>query len=1130
MNSTAAKNNLFFLKDLGPACENGRPKGALIYRKAREKDVKAMTHTPRDAKSIFLDAIEKHSPEQWGAYLDVVCGDDAQLRTRAEELLKAHADLGNLPSRVVVADPAPTIDQPITEKPGTVIDRYKLLEQIGEGGFGVVFMAEQEEPVRRKVALKIIKPGMDTKEVIARFEAERQALAIMDHPNIAKVLDAGATESGRPFFVMELVRGIPITDFCDQYSLSTRERLELFRSVCQAVQHAHQKGIIHRDIKPSNVMVTLRDDTPVPKVIDFGVAKATNARLTDRTLFTRFGQMIGTPLYMSPEQAGISELDIDTRSDIYSLGVLLYELLTGTTPFDRQRIREAAYDELLKIIREEEPPKPSLRISTLGDTLPSVAAHRKLEPKKLSALVRGELDWIVMKALEKDRTRRYETASALAADMQRYLDNEAVEACPPSAAYRFRKWAKRHKTAVTLITATVLLSGLLLTGLRVSRNQRLAELRTAGQEAVTAAELSLAHGQYDLTVGRLIEARSRLADAPKSLLPMMQQIDDLLAKAEDQRQVRQFRHLANEARAYAYFDRDLRKARVVCEEALDSYNVASATVAGRSNRAAPAEELPGELRGDAFELLLILARAQFYAAPDKNEQTQAARLERALETLGQAGRLRRRGPAVYLYRAEFLKRSGEEAAAKAEEERAAKAEPQTALDHFLLGRRAGRVDGITHYKAALRVQPDHVPSLLHLGHLYRLGEHPEPAEVCYTACLALLPDDDIHSTRAAYVFRGLVYQDLLDDLALALADFTAARDIDPERWSPHSFRGLANHELKNYQDAVADFTTALELIEGHESFNKAYAAEVYFNRGDTYRELGDFKAATADFFRAGQLWPLRIGDEVVGLFFEGPPELHNPAKAMAVLGMIVAAHRIQLAESPESKPLRNALANDLHSLGHLLEISGRLDEAEQAFDEFLTIYKNLAAESPDEAIYQENSARGYSRLITVLQKNRRWTEAGTFLGEARKLDYSDPDWTYYLAWWLATWPDEKLRDPREAIRLAEEAIEAQPENPGHWSNLGTAHYRAGNWQEAITALEKYNEHVHDAFFLAMAHWQMGDKDQARNYFDQAVERMQEDHADDEELARFRAEAETLLEIQEPSTPKRKKSLTPRRNE
>src|SRR5207249_875796 len=398
------------------------------------------------------------------------------------------------------------VDDPITERPGTVIGPYKLLEQIGEGGFGVVFMAEQQEPLRRKVALKVIKPGMDSRQVIARFEAERQALAIMDHPNIAKVLDAGTTGeaeprplgsgedaplpngrgSGRPYFVMELVKGVPITDFCDQNQLTPRERLELFIPVCHAVQHAHQKGIIHRDIKPSNVMVTLHDGTPVPKIIDFGIAKAMGQQLTDKTLFTNFAQLVGTPLYMSPEQAGLSGLDVDTRSDIYSLGVLLYELLTGTTPFDKDRFKEAGYDEIRRIIREEEPPKPSTRISTLGQAATTLSTQRKSDKRKLSQLFRGELDWIVMKALEKDRSRRYETASGFAADVQRYLNDEPVQACPPSAGYRFRKFVRRNKAALATGTVVALAVLLAVGSLGWMARDRLARQRETDR-GVTAA-------------------------------------------------------------------------------------------------------------------------------------------------------------------------------------------------------------------------------------------------------------------------------------------------------------------------------------------------------------------------------------------------------------------------------------------------------------------------------------------------------------------------------------------------------------------------------------------------------------------------------------------------------------------
>jgi len=489
-----------------------------------------MAH-PRPTKhDIFNAAAELPSAER-AAYLDRACAGDDALRAEIEDLLRHDADPGSfLASRGPgCASPAP---EQLLEAAGSVIGPYKLLEQIGEGGFGVVFMAEQTAPVRRRVALKVIKPGMDSRQVIARFEAERQALALMDHPNIARVFDAGATATGRPYFVMELVRGVPITDHCDARHLTPRERLELFVTVCHAVQHAHQKGIIHRDLKPSNVLVTLHDDRPVAKVIDFGIAKATGEPLTDKTVFTAFAQMIGTPLYMSPEQASMGGLDIDTRSDIYSLGVLLYELLTGTTPFEKSRLHEAAFEEIRRIIREEEPVRPSTRVST-SETLPTVAANRGTEPAKLTRLIRGDLDWIVMKALEKDRSRRYETANGLAIDVQRYLADEAVSACPPSAAYRLKKLVRRHRVPL----AAAGLAGALLLAVagsagwmardRAARRARTAEavavlldqcedaLRAEAADraaiALEAAERRAADGGAEEFQGRLAASRADLA-------------------------------------------------------------------------------------------------------------------------------------------------------------------------------------------------------------------------------------------------------------------------------------------------------------------------------------------------------------------------------------------------------------------------------------------------------------------------------------------------------------------------------------------------------------------------------------------------------------------------------------------
>ena len=408
-----------------------------------------------EVKAIFLEAVEIYPRDEWDAYLDGVCRENPDLRQQVQVLLDAHITGGSLLDKGALSV-GPTLNQRITEKPGTIIGQYKLLQQLGEGGFGLVFMAEQTKPVRRKVALKIIKPGMDTKEVIARFEAERQALALMDHPNIAKVLDAGATESGRPYFVMELVKGVPLTEYCDKNHLPGLDRLRLFVDVCHAIQHAHQKGIIHRDLKPSNIMVTLHDGKPVPKVIDFGVSKALSQQLTEKTLFTAYGQMVGTPAYMSPEQAEMSGLDIDTRSDVYSLGVLLYELLTGGTPFDSKRLRDAGYAEMQRIIREEEPLKPSTRLTTLGEESTVVSDNRGTDPKKLGQLIKGDLDWIVMKALDKERNRRYETANGFAADIERFLSDEPVEACPPSSLYRFRKFARRNKAPMAVMFAAVL--------------------------------------------------------------------------------------------------------------------------------------------------------------------------------------------------------------------------------------------------------------------------------------------------------------------------------------------------------------------------------------------------------------------------------------------------------------------------------------------------------------------------------------------------------------------------------------------------------------------------------------------------------------------------------------------------
>lgn len=447
-------------------------------------------------ESALFHAALKLPPDQRTAFLDAACADNPRLRADVDALLREHASASGL----LGEDPVnpPKITTPGTDGtehfaasktgPGTVIGPYKLLQQIGEGGMGVVYTAEQTQPIRRRVALKIIKPGMDSREVIARFESERQALALMDHPNIARVLDAGATTSGRPFFVMELVKGVPITEFCDAHSLPMAKRLVLFISVCQAVQHAHQKGIIHRDIKPSNVLVELHDETPVVKVIDFGVAKAIGQPLTEKTLYTGFGSLIGTPTYMAPEQATFNALDVDTRADVYALGILLYELLVGTPPVEPERLKKAAIEEVLRIVREEEPPAPSQRLSS-SEMKATIAAVRQSQPLALVRLVRGELDWIVMKALEKERTRRYDSAGSLAKDVERYLQDEPVEARPTSAWYRFQKLARRHRGALltSAVVATALIVGLVVSVWQAVRATKAEQTASLDRDAAVTA-------------------------------------------------------------------------------------------------------------------------------------------------------------------------------------------------------------------------------------------------------------------------------------------------------------------------------------------------------------------------------------------------------------------------------------------------------------------------------------------------------------------------------------------------------------------------------------------------------------------------------------------------------------------
>jgi serine/threonine protein kinase/tetratricopeptide (TPR) repeat protein len=973
------------------------------------------------ANEIFLRAIELATPDERRAYITAACEGDTRLRIQAEALLEAIEQAGSF-LEAPAPSPTGTVGlPPLTEAVGTVIGPYKLMEQIGEGGMGVVYVAEQTKPVRRKVALKIIKPGMDTKQVIARFEAERQALAMMDHPNIARVFDGGATDSGRPYFVMELVRGVPITEYCDGERLSIRDRLELFVLVCRAVQHAHQKGIIHRDIKPSNVLITLHDGVPVPKIIDFGVAKATGQALTEKTLYTAFAQLIGTPLYMSPEQVELSGVDIDTRSDVYSLGVLLYELMTGTTPFDQETLRTAAFDEVRRIIREQEPPKPSTRLSSLGATRTTVSAKRKTDARQLDRTVRGELDWIVMKALEKDRRRRYETANDFASDVTRHLTDQPVEACPPSAWYRFRKFATRNRRSVTtaaLLVVSGLIIGWVLLAVQLQRVSRVRQLSQDVRQALAGAKTAIEARNLTLANQRVAEAQGRLGTDGASVPDLAAEVEGVQRKiGAQQAEETRFQQLltrtieAIEQLMGGTVESQYRKA----EEALELFGVLTdRDWLRRLDSSYLGSEQKRQVRETAYVTLVSLADNQVRWHDDPSM------IQRSLDLLRRAEAFHSPTRAFYFVRSECHRRLKNTSARDEDVKRFKAADAKTAWDYFLPGRTAvwngDHDEAIRSYRAALALQPNHYNSLFSLANLFdvdKVNRRPEAIQL-FTGCIALRP-----SYCQPYHNRGDCYAKL-GQLDEAIADYREAlrlcRGGAEHRKNLHFDLGKALAGKGRQDEAVAHYTACIALGPD--------GPGGYQNRGGCYFKLGRLDEAITDFRQV-----LRVRAELAG------------------------DHRAELA-------------GDYLNLGHALWHKGRVNEAIAICQKAICLAPNFAM------------ARSY------------------------------------LAWWLATCPDLKVRDPARAVELALRAVELEPKDDGNWFNLGVAHYRAGNWKASIAALEKSVELSNDEPFsyfpLAMAHWKLGHKGEARACYDNAVAWRAKGWHDNADLGPLRAEAEALL--------------------
>jgi serine/threonine protein kinase/Flp pilus assembly protein TadD len=1016
--------------------------------------------------------------------------DDFLRRIRAgahptvEEYTSKHPDLANrileiFPVMLAMEHRDATASMeaaPFAERVGATIGRYKLLERIGEGGFGVVYMAEQLMPVRRKVALKVIKPGVDTKQVIARFEAERQALALMDHENIAKVLDGGATDAGRPFFVMELVHGVPITEYCDQNELPPRQRLELFVQVCRAVQHAHQKGIIHRDIKPTNVLLTLREGVPVPKVIDFGVAKATGQQLTEKTLFTNFAQMVGTPLYMSPEQAEMTGIDVDTRSDIYSLGVLLYELLTGTTPLDKDRLKRSAFDEIRRIIREEEPPRPSTRLSTLGEQLRTISARRKCEPAQLGRIVRGELDWIVMKALEKERSRRYETASGFMRDIEHYLNNETVEACPPSLGYRLRKFTRRNK--LRLMVAALLLFLLMALGAVAGW----AALQQASQRAALKTDIG-----RDLDEARNFCHQDRLREA-SAVLDHAQALT--ARRGADEELGRQAAQLRKDVDMASRLE-EIRLEGASIKDEVDDF--AGAALSYKDAFRSYGLDLD-QLEPDKFAARLEVSatREQLVTALDYwlAEDGALAGRNRAhlLAVLARVDP----NPWRQKLRVAFTNKNLKELLELA---RVTSAPAQPPADCLLLGFALGKLgDTPSAVEFGRRAQQEHPGDFwlnTYLASWLTELDSPRPAEAIgyFRAALALRPDSPGDLLELANAL------DDTGDFPGALVAYHKAIALKPDYATPHNDLGGSLIKQGDYSGAVAEFRKAIAL--------KPNYVIVYFNLGDTLLGQGDIPGAITASRRAIALKPdYAEAHDLLGRALEEQGDLPGAA----------AEFEKDVALRPDSPVPHWDLGVNLQKQGKFVkgveelrrgyELSCKnhpqwadgaaqgLRDAEYQLGAAYEAGKGVAKDQA-EALkwYQKAAAQGdrpsQDRLVALCQETNSAAKEG--VAAVRKMlepgstEPVDAVSLNNIALKLATDPNPAWHDHWLAVQVAERAVKLNPVSGTYWNTLGIARYRAGNYPGAIEALLRSrgiqldNHLSNDAFFLAMAHWQLGHK-------------------------------------------------------
>jgi serine/threonine protein kinase/tetratricopeptide (TPR) repeat protein len=961
-------------------------------------------------RDIFIAALQKEDPAERQAYLDEACSGQPELRRQVQHLLRLYEGAGSFLENPAADSPATGAFQEVAEPaappevPGTVIGPYKLLEQIGEGGMGTVWMAQQQQPVKRVVAVKLIKAGMDSKQVIARFEAERQALALMDHANIARVLDAGTTSAGRPYFVMDLVKGVPITKYCDEHRLTPKQRLELFIPVCQAVQHAHQKGIIHRDLKPSNVLVALYDGKPVPKVIDFGVAKAAGQTLTDKTLVTGFGAIVGTLEYMSPEQAEINQLDIDTRSDIYSLGVLLYELLAGSPPFSRKELEKAGMLEMLRVIREQEPSKPSTKLSS-SDALPTLSANRGTEPAKLTKLVRGELDWIVMKALEKDRNRRYETANGFAMDVQRYLADEPVQACPPSAAYRLRKFARRNKAALAIaacVLAVVL--GLVASAAWFGRQRafRQAETQRGVTAALAQAETFLQEGEKQMDYPERWQATARLAQSA------LEKAEELLAAGagteELADQVEQVRLVVNAAVRDSRLLVELERIRL--EQAnFDSRGIWFDRVyAARKyaellkeygiDLAAP-EDSAARIRASRLQEALLAALGDWLRGAKGEEKQQLWKLycslpkselrlrldkargwrdEAAMLKVAEEAALQNLPPASLIILADDASMSVE-GTATAERLLRAGLERKPGdfwlnykLAELLLNQKPARAgEAVPYLTAALALRSDSPGVYLALGDALQMTKDLDGAIRCYQAALRINPDFAFAHNNLGNALREK------GDAEGAIRCYRAAIKIDPKNAIAHNNVGAVLIDMGKLDEAIAWYRRAIEFDPTDARFHVNLGAAL---RAQAKRDAGIVGPGSRNGDQADHLGAQGKLDEVVASYREAiewdptnAGAYHGLGEALSEQGKVedaIDAYRKCVELNPKA-------GGTYHTLGNLLV--GRPGKAEEA----IACYRKAVAIDPSSygtrlmlGIALEKAGRLEEAIAEYREVTKRW--------------------------------------------------------------------------------------------------------------------------------------------------------------